>query len=402
MKIFQINGGVFGSTGKIMFGIAEAAQDQGHEVLCAAPVTSTNRNRQPDHPYIKIGSYYGRCLNVLLARVTGMEGCFSLLPTLKLLRRIRRFSPDVIHLHSIHNSYLNIPLLFRYIKRHPVRVVWTLHDCWAVTGHCPHFDMVGCDRWKTQCCGCPQYREYPKAYRDNSRFMHRWKKKWFSGVEDLTIVTPSRWLAGIVEQSFLKDYPVKVIPNGIDLSVFRPRESDFRRRYGCEEKIIVLGVAFGWNEAKGLDVFQELSRRLDDRYQIVLVGTDAEVEKQLPKNIIAVRRTQNQQGLAEIYTAADVFVNPTRQETLGLVNVEAIACGTPVITFRTGGSPETVNGACGAVVEKNDIDGLTELLLNALEKKPGKEDCMLAARVFDAGYCYKEIVKLYEKNNTAN
>lgn len=365
MKIFQINGGVFGSTGKIMFGIADAAQAQGHEVLCASAVTSTNRNRQPDHPYIKIGSYYGRCLNVLLARITGMEGCFAVLPTLRLLRSMKEFSPDVVHLHSIHNSYLNIPLLFWFLKKHRVQVVWTLHDCWAMTGHCPHFDMIGCDRWKTECHNCPQYRQYPKSCIDNARFMHRWKKKWFLGMENLTVVTPSNWLAGIVKQSYLGGYPVRVIPNGIDLSVFHPVESDFRTRYGCEDKHIVLGVAFGWNKAKGLDVFWELARRLDDSYQIVLVGTDAEVEKQLPENIIAIRRTQNQQELAQIYTAADVFVNPTRQDTYPTVNMEAIACGTPVITFRTGGSPEMVPESCGIVVDASDCDMLIRAIKDA-------------------------------------
>lgn len=400
MKIFQINGGVFGSTGKIMFDIADIAHSQGHEVLCAAPITSTNRNKQPKDPYIQIGSYYGRCLNVLLARLTGLEGCFAVLPTWRLLKQIDRFRPDVLHIHSIHNSYLNLPMLFHYIKRHNIRVVWTLHDCWAFTGHCAHFDMIGCEKWKAGCRNCPQYNSYPKSYIDNSRTMYSLKKKWFCGVENLTIITPSNWLAGLVKQSFLKEYPVQVIHNGIDLSVFCPRESDFRKRYHCEEKTIVLGVAFGWEKRKGLDVFVELSKRLEPHYQIVLVGTDAKVEKQLPPNIISIRRTQNQQELAVIYTAADVFVNPTREDNFPTVNMEAIACGTPVVTFNTGGSPEMLDDSCGAVVEKDDVDKLEkQIKLICLEKGNYKDSCMEKGKEFAAKRKFLEIVALYEDDH---
>lgn len=399
MKIFQINGGVFGSTGKIMFDIAETARQEGHEVLCAAPITSTNRNKQPGQPYLKIGSFYGRCLNVLLTRLTGCEGCFAVLPTLQLLKQIDQFQPDVLHIHSIHNSYLNIPMLFRYIKRNNTRVVWTLHDCWAFTGHCAHFDMIGCDKWKTGCRNCPQYQSYPKTYWDNSRIMYVLKQKWFRGVQDLTIVTPSHWLAGIVKQSFLGHYPVKVIHNGIDLSVFQPRESDFRKRYGCEEKIVLLGVAFGWGKGKGLDVFVELGERLDDRYQIVLVGTDEQVEKELPQSIIAIRRTQNQQELAEIYTTADVFVNPTREDNYPTVNMEALACGTPVITFNTGGSPEMLDEACGAVVGKDDVDALEKQIKALCAERNGRSGyCLEKSKSFEARRKFRDVIELYANN----
>ena len=384
MKIVQINGGVFGSTGNIMFGIAQKAWEQGNDALCFSPTTSTNRTKEPVHPYTKIGSFRTRQMNVLLSRITGFEGCFSCFSTKRLLKEITKFSPDLIHLHSLHGSYINLPLLFRHIKKHNIPVIWTLHDCWAFTGHCPHFTMVKCEKWKTGCHHCPQRREYPKSYVDNSKFMYRKKQKWFTGVQDLTIVTPSHWLAELVGESFLKDYPVKVIHNGIDLSVFKPTESDFRKKHGCEDKFILLGVAFGWGVRKGLDVFVELASRLDDRFQIVLVGTDDAVDRNLPEGIISIHRTQNQAELAEIYTAADLFVNPTREDTYPTVNMESLACGTPVVTFRTGGSPEMVDPTCGSVVPCDDIDALEQEILRTAETKPYSFDaCLNKAKEFD-------------------
>ena len=397
MKIFQINGGVFGSTGKIMFGISKAARERGHTVVCASAVTSTNRTAQPQEDYLKIGSYYGRCLSVLLARLSGLEGCFAVLPTIRLIRKIKAFSPDVIHLHSIHNSYINLPMLFRFIKKHKIRVVWTLHDCWAMTGHCPHFEMVGCDKWKSGCYDCPLYREYPKSIRDNSGKMYRKKKKWFTGIEDLTIITPSFWLEGIVRQSFLQSYPVKTIHNGIDLNIFHPQKSEFRDQYQLHDKIIVLGVAFGWNRKKGLDVFVELSKRLDDKYQIVLVGTDDNVDGQLPDRILSIHCTQNQTELAEIYSAADIFVNPTREDTYPTVNMEALGCGTPLVTFATGGSPEIPDETCGSIAEKENIDEL-ENAIRVWGKKTAAESehCIDRSKAFDMHTKYSQIVQLYE------
>lgn len=354
MKICMVNGGVFGSTGRIMFGIAEQARAAGMQVLCASPVTSTNRNKEPKESYYRIGSYRSRQFSVLFARLTGLSGCFAPIATWKFLRELDRFQPDIVHLHTLHESYINLPMLFRYLSRKKIRTICTLHDCWSFTGRCPHFVQYGCEKWKTQCHHCPHKNAYPISYLDNSKTMHRLKKKWFSKVQDLTIVTPSQWLADLVKQSFLKDRPVKVIHNGIDLSIFKPTESDFRERYSCQDKKIVLGVAFGWSNKKGLDVFCDLANRLDESYQIVLVGTDDAVDKLLPPNIISIHRTQDQKELAKVYSAADVFVNPTREDTFPTVNMEAIACGTPVVTFNTGGSPETIDDTCGIVLKNED------------------------------------------------
>lgn len=357
MRIVQINGGAKGSTGKIMMGIAEVARAQGHEVMCASPITTTNRDAGEDCGYYRIGTFNSRRVNVALARITGFNGCFAWIETYRLLKKIDEFKPDVIHLHNLHDSYVNLPILFSYIKQHNVPIVWTLHDCWAFTGQCPHFTMVKCDKWKIGCHSCPQYKEYPATLYDNTEKMWKLKKAWFTGVDNMTVVTPSKWLAVLAKESYLGEYPIEVINNGIDLSVFKPTLSDVRMRYGISrEKYIVLGVSFAWGYRKGLDCFIRMAEMLGERYQIILVGTDEEIDKELPKNIISIHRTQNQRELAEIYSAANVFVMPTREENYPTVNMEAVACGTPVVTFDTGGSPETLNNQVGRVIPVDDIN----------------------------------------------
>ena len=395
MNIVQINGGAVGSTGKIMFGISAVCTDEKQETLCAAPEVSSG-NKTGRNLYI-IQNNNHRKINVLLDRITGRHNMHSKIATERLLKVISGFKPDIIQLHNLHEAYINLPMLFKYIKKHNIKTVWTLHDCWAFTGHCPNFDIVGCNKWKTGCYGCPQYKEYPKSLLDNSKYMYRLKKKWFTGVENMTIVTPSEWLASLVKESYLKDYPVKVINNGIDLNVFKPTESDFRKKYALENKYIVLGVAFGWGRRKGLDVFVELARRLDkEKYKVVLVGTDDNVDKLLPENIISIHRTQNQTELAKICSAADVFANPTREENYPTVNMEALACGTPVVTFNTGGSPEMLDETCGTAVAKNDIDAMYNEIIRICEAKPySMEACLKKARRFDMNERFKEYYDLY-------
>ncbi len=395
MKIVQINGGVFGSTGQIMFGIADLCEENGCENICISPITTTNKTRQPTHEYIPMGTFQKRRINVFLDRLTGNQNAFAKYETRKILKRIDAFNPDIVHLHNIHSGYINLKLLFHYVKKTNIKLVWTLHDCWAFTAYCPHFDMIGCEKWRRGCFHCPQRKKYSWFF-DRSKKLYERKKKLFTGVKNMTLVTPSNWLAGLVKQSFLKDYPVQVIHNGIDLSIFKPTESDFKERHGLQNKKIVLGVAFGWGKAKGLDVFIELSKRLSNDYQIVLVGTDENVDKQLPKNIISIHRTQNQNELAEIYTAADVFVNPTREENYPTVNMEAIACGTPVVTFQTGGSPEIVDKTCGFVVEKGDINAMQGYIERGCKEIPfSQETCLNRAKRFDAINKFKEYVELY-------
>lgn len=404
MKIAQINMIHFGSTGKIMLQIAETAREMGHEAMTFSTQTFkiNGKKQQPiieNHFYW--GSFMENGIHYAVGSCLALNGYFSFFGTRQLIKQLEKFKPDIINLHNLHSYCINLPMLFRYIRKNNIHTVWTLHDCWSFTGQCPHFDRIGCDKWKTGCHHCPQINTYPKARIDNSKHMWKVKKKWFTAIDNMTVVTPSRWLADLVGQSFLKDYPIKVINNGIDLSVFKPTESDFREKYAIGSKKIVLGVSFGFGKRKGLDVFIELAQRLDSsKYQIVLVGTDKNTEALLPKNIISINRTNNQTELAEIYTTADVLANPTREDTYPTVNMEAIACGTPVVTFDTGGSPEISNNTCGSVVARDDIDAFEKEIIRVCNDKPySKEDCLERATEFDMYKKFKEYVDLYENSS---
>jgi len=319
-----------------------------------------------------------RNLHLKLGFYTGLTGCFSIFSTVRFLRKVNQIVPDLIHLHNLHNGYINLGMLFRYIKRKNIPVVWTLHDCWAFTGQCAHFTMVRCDKWKNGCFQCKQYKEYPATKVDNTKKMYRLKRKWFTGVSNLTVITPSKWLADLVKQSFLREYPVQVIYNGIDLDVFQPTSGNFREKYGIESKKIVLGVADGWSKRKGLDDFIKLAERLDESYAVVLVGLSVEQQKELPSNIIGLRRTKGVQELAEIYGAADVLFNPSIEETFGLVTAEAMACGTPVVVYNATASPELVEETECFCVEVNAIKEAADAIVHVCVrgKKTYSENCI--------------------------
>lgn len=294
-------------------------------------------------------------INGLKSRLFDNEGFNARYETEKFIEFANNYNPDVLWLHNLHGYYINIEILFNWIKNRPqMQVRWTLHDCWAFTGHCTYFSMVACDKWKIGCRHCLQKRCYPTSFfKDNSWQNYIQKKAAFTGVKNMSLVTPSRWLAGLVKQSFLGDYPIEVQYNTIDLNVFKPTPSDLRERLGLTDKKIILGVASVWNERKGLPDFIRLSEMLNDRYVIVLVGVKKTQAKSLPRRIIAILRTNNTRELAEIYTAADVFVNLTYEDNYPTVNLESQACGTPCLTYRTGGSVESVTPEC--VVEQGDL-----------------------------------------------
>ncbi len=393
--ILYINTVDYGSTGNIMKQISEKAQHAGYITYCAIGGEKKCKNGN-----IIISTYNKRRINELCDSFLGIRGYDSFISTLLFLRKVNRINPQIIHLHNLHSNYINLPLLFRYIKRKKIKTIWTLHDCWAFTGRCPHFTLLSCEKWKNGCHDCEYPSgEYPVARRDHTFFMWKKKKFWFTGVEDLTIVTPSKWLASLVNQSFLNIYPITVINNGIDLEVFKRINSNFREEYGIAcDSLIVLGVSFGWNYRKGLDCFIELAQRLDSqRYTIVLVGTDDSIDSILPDSIISIHRTKNQEELVKVYSAANVFVNPTREDTFPTVNIEAIACGTPVVTFRTGGSPEMLDDKCGCVVESNDIDELEKQIKYICENQPyNHEMCEIRAKRYDKKEKIKEYLKLYQ------
>lgn len=400
MRVVQINMVHYGSTGKIMFQIAQKARESGIAMRTFSTWDVAKRIiRLPKAPqgHSYYGSQFGNTLHWLLARYTGGSCFYSRFSTWQLIGKIKAFKPDVLHLHNLHAGYLNLPMLFGYAKKAGIQVIWTLHDCWAFTGQCPYFTMANCNKWETGCFACPQWKPYLIGP-DRSGILWQKKKALFTSLQKFTLVTPSSWLAELTRQSYLKDYPVQVINNGIDLSVFKPTPGDFRVKWGLEDKFVLLGVSFSWGRRKGLDVFLELAKQLDDRYQIVLVGADENVEKQLPANVISIRRTENQQQLAEIYTAADLFVNPTREENYPTVNMESLACGTPVLTFRTGGSPEIIDETCGSAVDCDDLQGLLEELERIRQTQPyAKEACLKRAESFDMYRRFEEYVQLYQE-----
>lgn len=391
MKVVQINATCgIGSTGKICVGISQimTAENIENYILCS---------RSNGHP-LGIPCSDGRYIKfqALKSRILGNYGFNSKRATKKMIAELERIQPDIVHLHNIHGHDCNLQLLFSYFARKKIRLYWTFHDCWAFTGYCPHFALENCEKWKTGCGGCPQQKQF-SWFLDRSEELYQRKKELFSSL-DLTIITPSWWLAELVKESFLKDCPVKVIPNGIDLAVFKPTPENFRERFGIPgEKRIVLGVSYIWDERKGLDIFQRLARELDpEQYQIVLVGTDEAVEKSLPDRILSIRRTQSQRELAEIYSAADVLVNPTREDTFPTVNLESLACGTPVITFFTGGSPEALDKGCGSVISYNDTTAMCTEVRRVCQTRPYSwEDCVRRGRQFDRNRLFQQYVNFY-------
>ncbi|MDO5558736.1 MAG: glycosyltransferase [Oscillospiraceae bacterium] len=396
MKIVYINSVNYGSTGKIMLGISEVASRHKISVFTFSQASRTQRRGIKNHFFI--GTIIERYLCHKINSTTGFNGTLNIIGTFLLISKLKRINPDIIHIHNLHNNFVNISILFNYIKKNNIPIVWTLHDCWSFTGQCPYFTLAKCDKWKTVCYDCSQYREYPAASVDRTKIMWQMKRKWFTGIKNMTIITPSQWLADLVMQSYLKDYPVKVINNGIDLNLFKPTEDKLRDKYHITAKYIVLGAASGWGIRKGFDVFLKLAQRLDKNYQIVLVGTDDNTDKKLPANIISIHKTQNQQELAEIYSAANVFANPTREENYPTVNMESIACGTPVVTFRTGGSPEILDETCGSIVPCDDIDAFEKEIRRVCNEKPfSKEACLNQAKAqFDMNDRFEEYIELYK------
>ena len=397
MRVLQINlvcG--HGSTGKIAVSIANLLKAGGDEAYIAYGSGTTD---YPESYRITSDNEYR--INVhLFSNLLGLDGRGTCFGTRKLIRWIESIKPDIIHLHNIHSLCLNYPLLFQYINKNDIPVVWTLHDCWAITGGCAHFSAVGCEKWKTQCEHCTHYGTYHrKSLIHTEKTTYTLKKELFTSVKNLTIVPVSHWLEGQVKQSFLKDKPIRVIQNGIDLEVFKPVQefsSTQIQKIKEQNKPILLGVSSSWNNEKGLLEMIRLSRNTN--YQVVLVGVQDGLS--LPSEITAVKRTNSQFELAEFYSSADVFVNPTWNDSFPTVNIEALACGTPVVTYDTDGSPEIIDHNTGRVAKKGSFDELSSYITEVLDL--GNElfspKCVIRAHaLFNQDNRYKDYIELYHR-----
>lgn len=393
MKIAQINtvcGN--GSVGRITVDIYHALKKSGHEGRIFY-----GRRTAPEGVDAKnFGSNFDMGVHVLRTFVEGTHGFSSQGQTKKLIEQLKIYQPDLIHLHNIHGFYLDVEELFAYLKVCGMPVVWTLHDCWSFTGHCAYFDYVQCEKWKTGCERCPQYRNtYPYAlFKDASKKNYVRKKAVFTGVKGLTIVTPSKWLGELVKESYLKEYPVKVIPNGIDLEKFVPQKRKERKKH------LILGVANVWDRRKGLDYFKQLYQMLDaEKYEIAVVGVSKKQIKELPEGMIGIEHTQNVEELMQLYSEASVFANPTLEDNFPTTNLEALACGTPVVTFATGGSVESIDEFTGRIVAKKDMQAFGNAVVEVCENVENmRAACRERALLYNKYDRFGEYLNLYEES----
>ena len=345
-KLLQISIEVnSGSVGRIAEQIGETAMANGWQSY----ITYARNHLPSKSTTIRIGNMVDVYWHGVMTRLFDTHCLHSTLATRRLVKQIKEIAPDVILLHHIHGYFLNMKVLFEYLASIETPVVWVFHDCWSMTGHCVHFESAQCDRWKSGCYDCPQKGEYPaSALCDRSRKNYVEKRKLFTSVKNMTIVPVSNWLGNIVKESFLSKYNVEVIHNGIDISTFRPLQSNIKERYGISDKKVVLGVASPWSQQKGFDDFLKLYAHLpSNEFQIVMIGLSEQHQQRLPEGILGFGRTESVEELAKWYSAADVFFNPTYEDTYPTTNLEAISCGTPVVTYQTGGSPESLTVKIG-------------------------------------------------------
>lgn len=399
-KLLQISIEVnTGSVGRIAEQIGELAVSHGWESY----ITYARNNRPSSSHTIKIGTKWDVYLHGLMTRIFDNHALLSTRATRNLIKKIKAINPDIIQLHHIHGYFLNMKLLFDYLSEADIPVTWVFHDCWSMTGHCAYFTYVHCNKWKTGCYDCILKKNYPASLVfDRSKENYILKKQLFNSVKNLTIVPVSFWMESIVRQSYLKEHRIKVIQNGIDIDIFTPqRNTDVvRKKHNIGQRTMLLGVASTWERRKGLEDFKELQTKIDLNAVIVLVGLSRKQINKLPEGIVGISRTENVQQLAELYSAADAFLNLTWEDTFPTTNLEALACGTPVITYRTGGSVESVTPDTGFVVEQGDLNGVLQCVKRIREKgkKVYSENCRKRAEnLYNKKDRFEEYMQLYSE-----
>lgn len=401
-KLLQINPVVrtSTSTGKIMRALGEMAMATGWESYIAY---SRGRDGVPQHTsrLVPVGNKLDVFLHGMASRLFDAHGLASRRATKHLIQRIRDIDPDVVHIHNVHGYFLNYPMLCAFLAERGKPVVWTAHDCWLFTGHCYHYAAAGCGRWQTGCHDCPQKQAFPRSWiLDRSRRNWEAKRRAIAGIPSLMLVAVSEWMRSQLAQSFLKDRPCRVITNGIDLDTFQPRQAEVRSRYGITAPCFALAVASIWLPEKGFDDLLAFAAQLGADEQLVMVGQMSQDQRRrLPATIVPIARTSDARALAELYTAATAVINPTWQDNYPTVNLEAIACGTPVITYRTGGSVESVTEDTGFVVGQGDVAGLVKCFhaVRHAGKTRDSAACVdYARRHFNKEDRFRDYIKLYE------
>lgn len=377
-----------GSTGRIAEEIGQTAISNGYDTYFAYGRLA----RESKCKLIKIGKKLNVRLHGIESRFFDNHGFSSRIATKRFIKEIEKLKPDIINIHNLHGYYINVKILFEYLAKINIPIVWTFHDCWPFTGHCSYFDRYNCTKWETECHSCPNKHGYPSSLLlSRARRNFNKKRKLFSNYKKTTIVTPSNWLSNITKQSFFKGKNIVTINNGTDLTTFKIVNGNKRHSLNLQNKKIVLGVASIWDKRKGFDDFVKLNDLLSDEYKIILVGLNKKQIESLPENIIGIERTESVHELAELYSMADVFVNPTYSDNFPTTNIEALACGTPVITYKTGGSPEAIDEMTGVVVEQGNINKLKEAIESVAKDK-----------AMYTGKCRERAVNLYNKQDRFN
>ena len=395
-KLLQINPTVreSTSTGKIMREIGEMAISAGWESYIAY---SGARDGIPPHSskLVPVGNRPDLLRHFLATRLFDAHGLASKRATRRLIERIKEIDPDIIHIHNVHGYFLNYPELCDYLAASGKPVIWTVHDCWLYTGHCYHYASAGCDRWQTECHDCPCKTRFPASYvLDRSRRNYRLKKQCFTSLPNFTLVVVSDWMKAELAKAFLADVPCLTIHNGIDTQVFSPEENP------AGSEVYYLAVASIWLKEKGLGDLAELAGLLAPDEKLVVVGKMSEAQKRsLPEKVVTIERTADVGALVHLYSGATALVNPTWQDNYPTVNLESISCGTPVVTYRTGGSVESVTPETGYIVEQGDVKGMYERLRQIREhdREAWRRSCReYALRHFDKHTALEAYLRLYD------
>lgn len=396
MKLLLINSVCgTGSTGRIVSDIWRMQKDMGNDVKVAFGIGQPYYVAKED--VYKISNKLDYYIHNALSRITDRAGFYSKICTRRLINYIKDYNPDVIHLHNLHGYYINIQILFKYLNSTDIKLVWTIHDCWPITGHCVHFDYFGCTKWEKQCYACKYKTSYPKSYFMNQSKRNFLQKKYLFTQKKIHITVPSNWLKNVIQRSYLGKSDIDVIQNGLNLNYFRPIKTDYRHRYKLLDKKIVLAVSNVWNQKKGIFDLIELSKSLSSKFQLIIIGVNNKQRHLFPKNVLLFERTNNIEELVKWYSEADVFVNPSYEETMGMTTYEALACGTPAIVYDRTALPEAINLKNGKIVDAGNIKKLKNAVYEVCERN--YVDVRDSVKHIDEKIITKKWLNLYREDN---